>query len=66
MAMNAPELQKAVEAEIVRAGGDLDLAIHILRNDADGAPWGAPVHDIYKAALAMRSVRKASENKEAA
>jgi hypothetical protein len=57
-----PELQtEAVAAEVARCGS-LDNAIAQLAHDACVAPWGAPVHDIYRAALAERSrQRQATE-----
>lgn len=59
MTLTPSELREAVEREVVRAGGDLGLAIHILRNDACGASWDAPVRDIYNAALKLEGERKA-------
>jgi hypothetical protein len=59
MPATAAELEQAVAAEMARYGS-LDLAIEGLRVDADCARWGAPIHDILKAALRLRSARKAT------
>lgn len=61
----AAELQDAVAAEIVRYG-TLEKAITGLSNDSCGATWGAPVHDILKAALAERSRRAKAVQQKAA
>jgi hypothetical protein len=64
--MSPSELQAAVEREIARYHGSLDLAVEALRQDADAASWGAPVHEIYKAAAKLQSEQRASMNREAA
>jgi hypothetical protein len=52
---------EAVAAEVARCGS-LDNAITQLAHDACVAPWGAPVHDIYRAALAERSAAEEAAN----
>lgn len=63
------DLQEAVQAEVKRYGS-LENAVEALRHDADAAPWGAPVHDIYKAALRLQSelrkVQAQTQHKDAA
>lgn len=64
-ALTELELQAAVQREIA-CYGSLDLAIEGLRNDACGASWGAPVHDILRAALKLRSELRAQASRKAA
>jgi hypothetical protein len=45
-----------------RRYGSLEAAIAGLWNDSCGAPMGAPVHDILKAALAEQSARRAQRD----
>lgn len=57
------ELQAAVQREIARAGGDLDLAILIVGNDACECPG---LRDLHNLLLAERSARKALDQAKAA